>query len=398
MKSLLTHTLPRILLLLLLGIFVLGQFGRIELGAGRALYFQDIILALLFSLTVLTHGKALLSSLIHTTLFRVWILFVLWISFTTLLNFHDDVSQMMTVFLYMIRLHCILGFGLLLSELIKEKVIHARELQWGILLIGSLIAFLGFVQYAIFPDTRGLQLLGWDDHYYRLISTIFDPGFTGVILALVSLYALCHALQSQFQRKIGLFVSASTLVGLLLTYSRASYLAFLTGLCVLAWYRKQIRLLFIIPLFVTAVLLLPRPGGEGVKLERTASVVSRIESVESATADLTPFQLILGKGLYAKKQTQAVSKLGSLTIPNHSSAPENSYIFVLSSLGIVGLVIVSVFGFWVERSVRWEGTAIVSLSAVGVHALFSNTWFHPFVLLLLVTILVSAKASPTASR
>ena len=79
-----------------------------------------------------------------------------------------------------------------------------------------------------------LARLGWDDHYYRLISVLFDPNFTGLILVLglILIY---------FNRPRSWWLYAIHLLALLLTYSRSSYLALLVAGLYLAIVNKKLK-------------------------------------------------------------------------------------------------------------------------------------------------------------
>jgi hypothetical protein len=159
------------------------------------------------------------------------------------------------------------------------------------------------------------------------------------------------------------------------------------GVLYLAWRQKAVSILSILLLFAIGIIFLPRPGGEGVKLLRTASSNARIESVESAVAGVGLQRLVIGEGWYAKRAQMPTQSYGGVTVANHSSAPENSYVFVFASLGVVGIALWGRLLFESVKAVGWNTEVVLSLLAIGVHSLFSNTFFHPFILLLLVTIM-----------
>ncbi|MEP7167520.1 MAG: hypothetical protein ABI758_06095 [Candidatus Woesebacteria bacterium] len=378
MKKNVLDTCYRILLGVILGMFVLGQFGRFELEMGRAIYFQDILLSLFILLFSFQYPKRVIHAIRTNILLRSLIFFDLWIIFTSVLFFHNDVSQLLTSILYLIRFNVIIGFGLTLTSLVQQKIVSMREIRIGVALTTVGIALAGLAQYVFFPDTRSLVLMGWDDHLYRLISTIFDPGFTGIILAVGCLLFLYRFLQTRSYFYPTVLAFLVLFVSLLLTYSRASYLAFGAGVLYLVYLYKRISILLILLLFAAGIILLPSPAGEGVNLLRTASANARVESVQTAFSGMGPLQALIGEGWYAKKQINPLS---------HSSAPENSYVFIFTSLGIVGVGLWSQLVWRSLQAVKWNSVVIVSCVAIGVHALFSNTLFHPFVLLLLVTIM-----------
>lgn len=372
-------------MLLSIGLWVFGQFERIELDQGRALYGHDIVLCVLVAITAWKWRSALQNSL-RSTIGLFWLAIVGWIGLNILIHFSGDPSGIVTGILYLGRLCILTGYGWAITTLLRTHRLSFRYFSHSIFGAFFAVSVLGFVQYLLFPDTRSLVLLGWDDHYFRLISTLFDPGFTGIILAIA---ALLH-LRGTLLQKATLAEYAFILlhgIGLLLTYSRASYLAFATGIVVLSVINKNWKVLLILPAFASLLLFLPRPGGEGVKLERTASVIARLESNSEALASQSSRSWLIGDGWYAKKVLQPTQQKDGLEVPNHSSAPENSLIFVYSSLGLIGvLLVVGLLGALVVR-VGIFSEFFLAMSMVLVHSLFSNTLFHPFILILLAWIM-----------
>lgn len=444
----------RVLFLTIMGLWILGQFGRFELSGGRAIYMHDIALLLFVGSTALLNWKGILQLLastpdtqemvgkkqsqefikkehkdkpfpeqpsVLTWLSKDRFLFFAFLgfNFVVVLNsvffFQDQPTHLLTGLLYLIRFDTIIAFGVGAFSLLKSNVFTKQEVNQTLTVSLIATATLGFAQYFLFPDTRQLVLLGWDDHYYRMIGTIFDPGFLGIILAISSLLFLSQLANQQTslsQRLMSLWLKlanyplsqlpsnlatyASFLLftlALLLTYSRASYVAFAVGVMLIALSQRSIRALLIIPLFAASIFLLPRPGGEGVNLARTASIHARIESNQQAVNTFSATNILFGQGWYHTKANKPVTIMNGEEIPNHSSAPENSFIFIFSSLGIVGLAFwLGMLGslFLLVGPTSSEGTLLV---AVGVHALFSNTLFHPFVLILLAVITAKKLAS-----
>ncbi len=369
----------------------LGQLGRFELGSSRALYFHDVALAVGALVFLVDRFSVLKEKMRSSLLGKVFIALNLWILATSLLHFSSDQTQFLSVGLYLVRFDVMCTFGVLLSDLRSRKILHQYELKWWLVSVLSSIAILGLIQYGIYPDTRDFKLLGWDDHYYRLISTLFDPGFTGILLtigAIVSLGFVIATQRSSWKSIVGVATFCISFVALLLTYSRASYLAFLIALVFFALRTKKYLTLVLLPLFVMCIFLLPRPGGEGVKLERTASVVARIDSVNDSFSEFSFSNVLIGKGWYWKKQVQPTSIVGDQTVPNHSSAPENSFVFVFSSLGIIGLLLCGSIVFLLLQRSAFSVEVTTIMLAVSVHALFTNTFFYPFILIVLAVVMV----------
>ena len=118
---------------------------------------------------------------------------------------------------------------------------------------------------------------------------------------------------------------------LLLTYSRSSYLALFAAIVAIAIFKKQFKLILVIVVFLLSLFLLPRPGGEGVKLERLVSAKQRLSN----------YQL----GLEFWRQNP-VFGLGFNTLKYYRDNPashsasglDSSLIFVLATTGMVGML------------------------------------------------------------
>ena len=246
-----------------------------------------------------------------------------------------------------------------------------------LILTTSLIAVFGLTQYLFLPDTRFLQYSGWDDHYFRLISTLIDPAFTGIILVLGMIWLSLKMRQHRlFFPLFGLH-----LITLMFTYSRSSYLALFIASAVIAWGKKQLKyFLIFLCLILSLALILPRPAGEGVKLERTFSITQRLQNWQQG------WQLIKQKPVFG---------FGFNTLRYHrqdfvshaAAGLDSSLLFVWATTGIIGLLAY----LYLLHSI-WQHALVIkaSLSAVFFHALFNHTLFYPWVMIWLWLLLASA--------
>jgi O-antigen ligase len=160
-------------------------------------------------------------------------------------------------------------------------------------------------------------------------------------------------------------------------------LAFLAGLSTILFLRKRKRIIFIIIIiFIISLTLLPRPGGEGVKLERVASFIQRVENWQTAI-NIWKNYSIFGVGFNNYRYAQ--HKLGFLIQPDwkitHAGAGvDNSFLFVLVTSGIIGEILF--LNFWLRVLVASKSRLVVgSLVAVFVHSLFINSLFYPWVMI-----------------
>lgn len=267
----------------------------------------------------------------------------------------------------------------------------------GLLSFFALIVYFGLLQFIFVPDTRFLFFLGWDDHYARLLSTLFDPGFTGLICCLGGLIALDWLISQDHTQEHWQLKSSSLVVlisgcalACLLTYSRATFLTFVSccGLLSLWFWQKNLRLslcsLAVAIVFISAIFSLPRPGGEGVKLERTSTITSRTSAATAVLATLrSPSDWLVGHGLF-----QPVSEAASLysETTSHGKQPDNWVILLLSGVGVVGSGLIFVSLWMLGRRIFFSRKLIgVGVLAIAIHGLFNASLTYPFVLLVMGT-------------
>ncbi|HNP89370.1 MAG TPA: O-antigen ligase family protein, partial [Candidatus Woesebacteria bacterium] len=278
-------------------------------------------------------------------------------------------------------------------DLFTSGIINKILLFWSLAL-----GFIGLGQYLFLPDTRFLLSSGWDDHYFRVIGSFFDPNFTGLILSLAIIWGINNFYSQQSLIKIQFFklflLFLLLFPAFFLTYSRSSYLALIAGLAVYFVLKaKKRNLFYLLILFVLVVILLPRPGGEGVRLERTASMVLRLENWQ-VMFSLWKKHPLFGVGF--NNLRYAIRKTGYLRLDQwrevHSAAgADNSYLFILVTAGLMGLAGFFFYCFSTVKNILHfsedqKRLLFSSYTAVFIHCFFTNSFFYPWVFLWLMTI------------
>lgn len=290
--------------------------------------------------------------------------------------FHFGLPITVIAALYLFRWLLYSLFFASVVQLNKQPVVNYLPYYLGIV-----TAIVGLGQYLFFPDIRALQVLEWDPHYFRVVGTFLDPGFTGLILVFTLILLTLHPLKN---RLVNLISWTASYLAFALTYSRSSYLAFLAAMAYIAWRRKSLKfVLFIVILFFTTLYALPRsPGGEGVNLERTSSIQARIANWKNSLTIIKDHPL-LGVGFNTYRYTQR--EYGFLDDSNwlksHAGAgADSSLLFVAATTGVVGLAAY----LWYLRSLYQLSTINYSLKAtlvaVLVHSLFLNSLFYPAIM------------------
>ncbi|MFH0943402.1 MAG: O-antigen ligase family protein [Candidatus Beckwithbacteria bacterium] len=337
---------------LIYSLFLILPFGQLERVVGLPLYLHDLIILglLIFNLKNLKLSKPL-------------ILFIGSAAFSLILaTFKLPFPDLITASFYLFRFTAI-------ACLLPVFQIAKFNLKPWLKYLCLALAVFGLLQYLFLPDTRFLAQLNWDDHFFRLIGTIFDPSYLGLVLVL-------GLILFNFQ----LLPSLILLLSLFLTYSRSSYLSLLLVIIALAIIKKKFKYLLFILIF-GLLFFLPRQGGEGVKLERLFSITQRFDNYQEGIILFQKSPLIgLGFNTLRFYRQDYISR--------SAAGLDSSLLFVLATTGIVG------FGFYINwlRSL-WSKSVLVKLSliAILVHSCFQNSFFYPLILIWLFALLSLGK-------
>ena len=259
--------------------------------------------------------------------------------------------------LYTLRL---LAYLALYFQLKSTKVVFSSSY---FIMSGFITLIIGLTQYLLMPDMRIFQNLGWDDHWNRLTLPHFDPTFTAVMLSL-ALLSTVQALPRIWRlSSTGFLVS-----GILLTYSRSVWLSLVLTFGYFMLKNKKLSYLLIgICLLIIPLALLPKRLGEGTNLFRTYSISSRLVSDQNYVQQYN-WDLLLGRGLNTLVLDQGFT---------HATGPNNSYLYLLLTSGVLGLIGWVMFMFSLYRQSRYKPLLIFFFLA----SLFNNVMFYPFALL-----------------
>jgi len=282
--------------------------------------------------------------------------------------------------LYLLRLFVYTSLFVIAWNISTNKN-FSKTIFNSLIVITSAVALFGFIQYFFYPDARNFTIWGWDDHLYRLFSTFLDPGFTSIILVFGFLATLVKYWGEKDKRI--LFVLVVLLLAIALTYSRAGYLALIGGSFISFFLGKNLKkFLLFFGVFLLIIVFLPRPGGEGVKLERTASVILRIEDYQDT---LTIFREspLLGVG-YNNMCYARAKYLGKIDLDSHAcSGSASSLLLILATTGVVGFLIFLTLIYKIILNTKRDSYGLVFLSslvALIIHSSFVNSLFYPWVM------------------
>ncbi|MBN1263770.1 MAG: O-antigen ligase family protein [Candidatus Pacebacteria bacterium] len=263
--------------------------------------------------------------------------------------------------------------------------------------LGFVLALLGLIQYLVWPDLRALEFFDWDPHYFRVVSSFLDPGFTGLVLVFALVLIVSELIRKKKSKKKVWILSAKGVVvylALALTYSRSSYLAYLTAAAIIGYFKKSIRFFLIaLTILVLTIFVLPRgSGGEGVKLSRLASIEARIKNWHQSWVIFTDHP-VWGVGYNRYRYVQRdYGFLGQNWQRTHAGAgADSSLLLVLATTGITGFFIYlwlwfRMFGLVLAGVKKGKKNdfclAILAiLASLWTHSFFLNSQFYPWVMI-----------------
>lgn len=359
---------------LLIASIVLGPLGELPLPFTSVhLYASDIVLFLLACYWLVHIQDAV--QIIKKNKLTIFFLLFCFICIVSLIftPIPLQLDQKFVSFLYFVRLLAYFSIFLTARKIIGQQASRDNQILGAIVGVSVVLCIIGWVQYFLYPDLRNLSYLGWDPHFKRIFATYFDPNFLGIILT-IGLFATLQLSISSIYKSI---ILSFLVITILFTYSRSTFVALFGGLISYVLIHKQYKLftLFII-VFATAVILLPRPAGEGVKLERLFTIEARLGNWREAI-DLIKKYPILGVGFntvrYARSQSDDVD--------NHAASGfDNSFLFTAATTGMVGLIAYLLF---IVKSIQSSKKELLPFAvALIIHSFFINTLFFPWVMVL----------------
>ncbi|OGG12597.1 hypothetical protein A3D77_04640 [Candidatus Gottesmanbacteria bacterium RIFCSPHIGHO2_02_FULL_39_11] len=284
--------------------------------------------------------------------------------------------QFFISFLYIVRIVLYFSVYPTLKLLINEDRIKKNDIHKTIVRSGLVLCVIGWIGYFLYPDLRNLSYLGWDPHYKRIFSTFLDPNFLGIYLV------ICLAVLLNEWKLKSIFSILLLIATIFFTYSRSS-LAALMLLGILCVWRTGKRILFIpiISLFIVGLFFLPRPGGEGVRLERLFTISQRLDH---ARLGLSIFfsHPILGVGFDTVRYAKAGMENSQMWLISHAGAGlDITFLFILATSGIIGFTFFIRFLYFIF--LKAPGKIKIILLLVLFHSSFENSFFYPFVFLAL---------------
>lgn len=386
--------LKALFFLILILSFPLGEIARFSLGNGISFNLNDVLIfgISLVWVFLLINKKVQFKADLKNPIFLFTGVAIVSLALN-ILNY--KITEVLISSLYILR-------WVLLSVVYFSFLSLPSKFRKGapllMILSGTFFALVGYVQYFLYPSLRNLYYLGWDEHLYRLFSSFLDPNFSGIFLALVFVLVLGELISSikensKYRHLYGP-IFPIILFAVFLTYSRAAVIALIVSVFtyfVISGYRKIAigSVLFVL----LAIVLSPKSfQTEGTNFFRTASGNARIESIKKGI-EIFQKNPVFGIGFNTYRFEQY--KRGFINkkdwqVTHAGAAPDNSFVFVLATTGIIGLSVYLYFLYSLFKNAisnfknkEKRGYAIVlfsSLLGVVASSIFINSLFYPFIL------------------
>ncbi|MBX3132797.1 MAG: O-antigen ligase family protein [Gemmatimonadaceae bacterium] len=290
----------------------------------------------------------------------------------------------------------------------------AGRAAWGMMekAVVAVLLF-GFFQSAFLPNfamlTEGITGLTFDYQGRRLVSTMLDPHFAGGLLMILLLMRV--ALEAEGIRT-NRWLLLGLVLGLLLTLSRASWLALLPALLVIAAahrFRGPLMRLGLVGGAVTLALLpgLLWFGGQFNKFEVDGSALMRFIPWLRAGI-LVRDNPVLGVGFNAAGPAQRA--YGWETFGGASVSMDGGLLFIAVMTGLLGLTafVWMLWAFFAAARRSWRSPSVpaerrafalggwAAMVAILVHSMFGNDLLIPWLMLPLW--IVQGRVLATAPR
>lgn len=319
---------------------------------------------------------------------------------------HPDIYARSAILgvIYNMRLPLYALNGLGAALLLGHKFVFSSVFKL-VLVVSTIVAFLGVVQFFLPGDTlshfgygldRGARAAFYiDDNTAlppRIMSTLREPNALGAYLILPAVLLGLLAVRTTDKNKRLFFMGAFSLHGLavLLTFSRSAWAAlFVALICAAAWqYREQLKKHWrrYLPVAVVLVVVI---GASLTAIRHTSFFQSYIvhsnQSERVADLDSNDYHaLFIKQGLQGIKDQPlghgpGTAGLASIQNPKGSFLTENYYVQIGYEIGLIGLALFVLLNVWFYLRLRakrtlWATVLLASFWAYVLMNMLLHTW------------------------
>ena len=379
-----------LLLITVIASIIPGQLVRISIFGQEGSFTVSDILVLILAVAFVLHSffNKVAIVLPKKLMLPVCVFSLLAASSTVFALNQFSPKEIFVSSLFLIRFLFYFSVMIITLNVVKKEKIE----KWVsiFLVTGTIVAFLGFVQFLFVPNLLFLTPYGWDPHKMRIVSTFLDPNFTGVVFVFLASFSLSKYL---YKKSLGLFlIFLFSSIAIFLTFSRSSYLAFLCALLVIGSLKSFKITLLIILIFSFSFIFVPQARERitgAITFDETAK--ARVESWQKALFVFREHFLIgVGFNTYRYSQASYGFFENDQSLGGHSGAgSDSSLLLVAATTGVFGLgaflwILASIYKT-IAKSSKKSFIALGTLAsfiALLVHSQFVNSLFFPQIMLL----------------
>lgn len=271
-------------------------------------------------------------------------------------------------------------------------------IYWSVFIFGALLSIAGFVQLKFYPDFMEFTQYGWDPHRNRLLSTWFDPNFTGEMLAFILTILLGFIFKEKRYHSLLMLMGAIMLSALFLTYSRSAYLSLILAFTIFGLLRSIKIVIAGLGIFIILLTFSDRAQerfydlgvsigsvfGENYQLPDPSGRIRFLSWQEGYNLFID--SPIIGQGYNAF--AHASSEIGKLKDPkvHAASGSDSSLLTILATTGIVGFIpFVSIYIFlaihaWKNRQNSIQLAYFCAICGLFLHSVFVNSLLFPLIM------------------
>ena len=367
------------LFIFVLFLFLLGEIIRINFGNGVVIKPLDIgISVLILSWLVFKFVKK--QKIKQTNILVPVVLFVLSGLFSLIINnLHLSINEFLISFSYMLRWIAYAGVFFVVCDFDKD---FKKKISKFLIIIGSIIVVLGYLQYFFYSSLKNLFYLGWDEHMYRLFSVFLDPNFAGAFFVLFFLFLINIFLKNK-SISIGLLL-ALTLGAVFLTFSRSALIMLIASSSLLfILMNKKIWIAMLMGIVLLILVISSNYFNiENINLFRAVSSEARLETARNAIKIIQDHP-IFGVGFNAYRYAQfRYGFRNEANIISHADASsDNSFLLVMATSGLVGFLFFLLLWFRILKcDMKNNPLVIVSVIGIFISSLFINSLFYSYIM------------------
>lgn len=391
----------KILFIIMLLLFPLGELGRMQIGHGIAIKVNDMAVGFTIIFWVIYKLFFCKEKINFTNKISKHYLIFLGICIVSLVvnSTRFSINELIVSFFYFLRF---IAYTTLLFVTVNFDKNFKKKIIFFMIAVGSVVVGIGYFQYIFYQDLHSLFYLGWDEHMYRLFSSFLDPNFAGAFLVLYLMLLLGRLLESLAKKtkKSFLFLgilSSITILGILLTYSRSAIIMMVVSASIFLILTKNKKWIFgVIGVLGIFFIFSSRNFNiENLNLLRVASSEARVETAQNAI-DIILKNPFFGVGFNTYKYVQVqygFRNVQNISTSHADGSTDNSFLFVLATTGVVGFVAYLWLWFTIVKNLflihknkQSNGNhfvivaTIASIGGLFVDALFINSLFYPFLM------------------